>query len=288
MSINKLLRGVAWLSVLFFGSTVVHGAAVNFSLTLDTASDPGATYENFNKSGDGLGNAFTIGFQIQLNSVDGVALSNSSPIAAFCAELAEPIAATTYTFQAAPLANLSAGRAGEAGTASSGIPVGGIGQQRAAYVRYLFDQYYISDRLSEWTITQAEPTSHAFQLALWEITHDSDLSLSSGDVYIGAQTSGTAIELELRNNAINLANEMLLAVSSAGIDSSYTSTNFNFWALVNDDGEGLTGNQDVILATKKSSLLSDDLTNLIPEPTTYALICLFAGFMLTIKRVFVR
>ncbi len=247
---------------------------VNFSLSLNTAKDPGDTYTNFKKADDGISNTYVIGFQIAINSVNGTNL-NLSPIAAFCSELEESISATSYTFKAQSLSTLAAGKAGVAGTASSAIPEGGIGHQRAAYVNYLFDQYYISEALSAWTFTQTQPTTQAFQLALWELTHDSDFSITdtAGQIYVGTQASAQ------RNNAIALAQSMLTDVYSANISSSYLSTNFSIWALVN---EGAPGLQDVVLATKKTSPNDAVLEPLLPmpalpEPTTHALIVLSGG-----------
>jgi hypothetical protein len=252
--------------------------AVNFTLSLDTRTDPGATYTSFHEADAGTGDAFVIGFQIAINSIDGKAL-NLPPVAAFCSELEEPISTGTYTFSAANLCGLAAGQAGVAGTASSAIPAGGIGHQRAADVNYLFDQYYISEVLSSWTVTRSEPTTQAFQLALWELTHDDDLSLSdtSGEIYVGRQRN------RQRDNAIALAQSMLDTVRDANVSDSYLSSKFSIWALVND------GLQDVILATEKGSdtdLAIEPLLPVatLPEPTTQALIGLSAGIFWFIRR----
>jgi hypothetical protein len=250
---------------------------VNFTLTLDTKVDPGASYTGFSEAGKGVHNVYAIGFQVDINSVGGTNV-NVSPIAAFCAELQQDISTTTYTFLSQKLYHLSAGMAGVAGTASVGIPVGGIGAQRAAYVNYLFDRYYISEALTGWTYTLANPSTHAFQLALWEMTHDSDMDLrnTSGYIYVATQTSTQ------RNNAIDLATTMLQDVRNANISSSYVSTNFNIYALTNPQY------QDIILATKKGSFTTETLEPIItvPEPATGSLMAFVAAIGFWIRRRF--
>jgi hypothetical protein len=266
--INQIIRQKRTLQivcVLIIGTpnilTADPASQVNFTVSLDTSKDPGSYYSDFHKAEAGVHNVFTIGFQIAINSVNDDPLS-LSPLAAFCCELEEPISTSTYTFDAVKLSKLAAGQAGNPGTASSDIPPNGIGPIRAARVSYLFDHYYTSEALSEWTYTQEQPVTHAFQIALWELTHDGDLNITNttGNIYIGTQSN------TLRNNAIALAQMMLDDVDEANINSSYVSTNFLLWALV-DEGEGGTeGNQDVILATKKDSSSAEVLEPLIPIP----------------------
>jgi hypothetical protein len=284
---RKYIALLSSLLIAAVSGTATADALVNFTLSLNTAKDPGQTYNNFHEAGAGIKDTFAIGFQIAINGVNGTNV-NSSPVAAFCSELQESISVSTYTFKAQNLSTLAAGQAGKAGTASSAIPVGGIGHQRAAYVNYLFDCYYTSEALSGWTITTAQPTTQAFQLALWELTHDSDLSITktTGQVYIGAQTAGTTTQITQRNNAIALAQSMIDTVRNANISSTYMSTNFSIWALVN---EGSPGYQDVVLATKKTAAIDKVLepllpTPALPEPTTQALITLTAGIFWMVSR----
>ncbi len=290
---NKRLdrRSATCLAALF--GTMICSAdpvPINFTLSLNTSKDPGATYNNMHRADAGTADSFVVGFQIKLNSVDGTTLT-MTPVAAFCAELQESISATTYnTFHATDLNLLSAGRAGEAGTASSAIPIGGIGSLRASRVNYLFEQYYLSEALSEWTVTDAEPRTQAFQLALWEITHDDDLNLAntSGNIYIGTQnTDATSVR---RNNAISLAQSMLDDVLNANIQSGYVSAKFDLWGLVN---EGAPGSQDVVLALKKDSTnheTAGDLlpTPTIPEPAVISFVMLAGIGTLFIKRRFLQ
>jgi hypothetical protein len=216
---NAALRRTIILISLSLCSQARSESLVNFTVSINTNKDIGAYYDNLHEADQGFVRPLIIGFQVSIHSVDGTVV-NASPLAAFCCELEESIDTTNYTFVSRSLCHLAAGQAGVAGTASSSIPEGGIGPQRAAYVSYLFDHYYISEALSEWTYTQTSPFIHAFQLALWELTHDTDMSLynTSGDVYFGAQTSGTATKIERRNNAIAIAQTMVDDVRNANIN----------------------------------------------------------------------
>ena len=228
---------------------------VDFTLTLNTGVDNGEEYTNAYAGDIGPENRFVIGFQIELTSVDGSPVT-VDPVAAFCSEIAEPIGVGTHTFEAAPLRGLAAGTGGQAGTASSGIPTNGIGNARAAKVQYFFDQYYTSTDLTGWT----QMDLHAFQLGLWEITHDTDLDLAStlGTHYYGAQSGDSQT---FRNDALTQSQTWLDDVA-ANADPSYTSTMFDFWALTDD------GAQDVVLALPKGTPDAEELSELIvvPEP----------------------
>lgn len=264
--------------------TAMRGATlVDFTLSLNTSVDRGSSYKNFHASGAGMGSKFVIGFQIQITAVDGSAVT-LSPIATFCSELQEPISTSSYTFEAQQLNQLAAGQAGISGSASASIPSGGIGALRAARLAYLFDHHYISDDLTAWTQTTASPNLHAFQLAVWEITHDSDLDIqtTSGAIYVGTQSN------TLRNNAIALTQTYLNEVAAASVDESYTSTKFKFWALTSTTGNGANGNpgfQDIILATEIGSQAEQILTPVlpIPEPGVELFLAL-AAFLSLIRR----
>lgn len=259
-------------------------AMVEFTLSLNTTVDSGSGYTNYHASEAGTSTQFAIGFQIDITSVDGVAV-DLGPIASFCSEIQEPISTKTYQFEAKHLNELSAGQAGVSGSASASIPEGGIGDLRASRVAYLFDQYYISDQLSAWTQNQDNPTLHAFQLAVWELTHDTDMDIFStaGDIHVGSQSN------TLRNNALSLAQDYLDDVDTAGIDESYVSTKFKFWALTSDSGNGVDGNpgfQDVILATEIGSVEEEELSPYLPapEPGTASLVLLAALGLLARRR----
>ncbi len=272
------------MALSLFAAASLHAAPlVNFTLSLDTGVDPGSQYTNFFAGGSGSASRFAIGFQLTLHTVDGAPV-NIGPIAAFCSEIAEPIGTQSYTFQAAHLAEIAAGQAGFSASASAGIPVGGIGALRAARVAYLFDKYYISDKLTAWNYSNTNPTTHAFQLALWELTHDTDMNLSntSGFLYLGNQ-GGNA----LREAGVNIAQNMLNDVNGANLDESYASSKFKIWALVDTNGAGTTGWQDVVVAVPLGSVEEQRLSPLMPapEPTTATLFFLSAGAFLLGHRV---
>lgn len=253
---------------------------VNFTLGLNTAIDGGASYTNLNHAGAGVSSAFVIGFQVDINSVNGTPIT-LDPIASFCIELAESIGATTYNFNGSALYTASAGRAGEAGTASSNIPVGGIGQLRAARIRFLFDNFYQSMNLGSWSQSTAAPNIHAFQLALWEVSHDSDLSLtdSTGAIYFTGTQGNT-----LRDNAVALAENWLDAIDSAGVTESYVSTTYDVWALTSTSGNGAGGFQDVMLALRKDTPEHSTLVPLLPVPEPGALVLALLGTMGLLRR----
>lgn len=98
---------------------------VNFTLSLNKQVGAEAIYTNFHASGAGTGSEFAIGFQIQIQSVDGVAVS-LSPIATFCSEIQELVSVASYTFEVRQLSELAAGQAGIAALASAAIPVEGL------------------------------------------------------------------------------------------------------------------------------------------------------------------
>ena len=250
-------------------------AVVDFDLRL-TPKDPGQYYL-MNEGGRGYNNTYTVGFDVRVRAVNGTNVAVNY-VAAFCCELAQNIGTGGNTFETASLSGLAASSAGSYGTASSGIPIGGIGAQRSAYVSYLFDRYYESADLSQWIYNVENPMTHAFQLALWEITHDSDLSLTNttGVIYTDTQVGGDTI---LRNNAISIAQSMIDDICSANLNSSYVSTNFNIWALTSSD------KQDIILAFKKGGQEDDIIRPMIPEPSTIAIAGFATVVVLALRRL---
>jgi hypothetical protein len=239
------------------------GILIDFDLTLNLDVDQGLTYTNFTQAEDTDATSnFVIGFEIEITAVDGITQS-LAPVAAFCSEIAESISLGSYSFTLSPLSSLAGSTAGNSRTASSSIPSGGIGDLRAARLAYLFDQFYISDVLTEWTQTEENPTIHAFQLAVWEITHDDGLDISSGEIALGVQTSGS--DTTTRENAIILATSWVNAVAAANITSDYESSTFSFWSLTDD------GSQYVILALEKNSTTETEFTEIVPEQSEYAL-----------------
>lgn len=251
--------------------------------TLATGGGTGRNYNNFKAGDAAVKNQGVVGFTVDITAVDNVP-TDLPAIAGFCIEVGEGISTGSYlSFDSDYLYKASAGRAGEVGTASSNIPIGGIGQLRAAQARYLFDQYYTSSNLGLWSQTEANPNVHAFQLSLWEITHDSGLSLSSGSLYIGAQTGTAGVGLNTRINAIALAQSWLTAVGAAGITESYQSTKYDVYTLTSTTGgtDG-RGYQDIVMAREKITPIVP--LQPIPEPSSALLAVIGALFALRRRR----
>jgi hypothetical protein len=250
------------------------GIVIEFDLTLDLNVDGGTTYTNYTQGEDTQStDNYVIGFQIEITTVDDIA-QDLAPVAAFCSEIAESITAESHSFELSAISSLAGSTAGNSGTASSNIPSGGIGDLRAARLAYLFDQFYISDKLEKWTQTEDNPNVHAFQLAVWEITHDDDLDLSTGAISLGTQSSGR--DRTTRENARTLAASWVDQVKDANITTDYESSTFSFWALTNN------GSQDVILALEKDTTAEIELSELIPEKSTYALFLGVGALSMTI------
>lgn len=295
MSVKNFQRNPSFFLFLLLVSPAIaqqSASQVNFTLGLDTSIDAGLNYTQYVAGDTGPQSRFVIGFNITINSVDGNPV-NVGPIAAFCSELQEPIGESTYTFTAAPLRGLAAGQGGWPGTASSGIPPNGIGPLRAARLAYLFDHHYTSVNLSEWpgeTPDERTTNIHAFQLAVWEVTHDTDLSLSdtSGLNYLGAQTGGS--NPSLRSDAVNLAQSWLNGLNDANVNASYRSDTFEFWALTSttgNAGSGGPGFQDVILASLKNSPEAELLAEyiVVPEPGMLGCVALVMAVSLVASRI---
>jgi hypothetical protein len=275
-SIFGLLTALAFapISSLFAQAT----PDVDFTLQAGTGFQ---NYRNFKAGGAPVGNQGVIGFTVDITEIGGMPI-NASPMAAFCIEIAENVSQSSYTYDSSYLYQASAGRAGEAGTTSANILSGGIGQLRAARVRYLFDNFYQSSNLAAWTDSSVNPNIHAFQLSLWELSHDDDFSLSStsGSLYIGDQT--TAGDFALRNNAISLAQSWLTNVNGAAINQNYASTTFDVFALTSVTGNtNGAGFQDLVFAAPIGSTFSTLLP--VPEPSS-ALLALTSSLLLIRRR----
>ena len=153
---------------------------------------------------------------------------------------------------------------------------------------YLFDQYYISSTLSDWTMTNANPSLHAFQLAVWEITHDFDMSLTdpNGSHFLETQNGGT--NRTRRRNAVTLAQSYLDDVASTIFDSTYVSQKFDILSLVSADGNASNGAgfQDIVLAFDKQTPDAKTFseTAVVPEPATSVLLLGLAAGVIAITR----
>ena len=190
-------------------------------------------------------------YLIDIEMVNGVSDPFSS--IAFSVEFEEyAVEGSNTSYSIVPLENVSSGHSGEAGTASSGIPSGGIGADRAGQVRYLFDNYYQGSSLGDWSRSNAPdnpnipdhaqggggaPDTLAFQLAVWEIAHDSDLDLdpTDGDFWID-RTGNTGTR---RTGALSLAQTWLDEIAAMGIGASYLSGVWEVHALQSTDDADL-------------------------------------------------
>lgn len=238
---------------------------VNFTLSLSNY-DTGNSFTNLHAGAAGNVTELVVGFQLNITSVNGGA-GFASPLAAFCTEQAESVSTNTaYRYDLVSLEKVASGQAGNANTASYLIPVGGIGLLRAARIRYLFDTYYQSSSMSAWTGGAA--SFEAFQLAVWEITHDTNLDIktvSTNGVYVASQGN------TVRDGIINLAQSLLYNVATANVTENYHSTKVDVWGLAN------LGKQDVLLGIPITMTAEDtEIRNLVPlhapEPTALALL----------------
>lgn len=265
LPVAALLRIFGIFPVLLVSLAFLPSAAAQQAVNITVTSGGGtiSTYTNVHRADAGAGSSPTGGFSVQITAISGTAVT-LSPHATFCTELGETISFQSYTaFEIVPLQFASAGTAGDPGTPSSSIPIGGIGLQSAAELRYLFDVYYESETLSTWTTTE----SQAFQIAVWEIGHDPgnfnvvDGTAGGGVYYIPVQNDAA------RDAAVALAQTMLNNVAAAGITQGYVSTTVDVWSLADDNGiNASTGYQDILFATFKESPDGQTVTPLLPEP----------------------
>ncbi len=139
---------------------------------------------------------------------------------------------------------------------------GGIGDLRAAQVRYLFDNFWEGSTPSAWT----NPTVSipAIQLALWELTHDFNFSLVNENAYsteLYVNDPGSLMGDAL--SAYEEATIMVAAVENANVSTSYSSTTWQVVLLENSEYVSSPANgvvQDLVYATA------------IPEASTVALV----------------
>ena len=237
---------------------------VTFTVSADTFS---TTINSLTAGGAGSTNEFTVGILFSITLFNGV----SKPIntIGFCGEIAQPVSpGTTYTFDIVPMSQLDSATAGQSGSASSGIPSGGIGALAAARLNYLFDHHYSGTTTASWTRTNGTPDTLAFQIAQWEITHDTDLSLSTttGNLWIDSTANTTTV----RANTISLAQTWLTEIKNANVTTSYKAQNWDVLALTNPT------NQDLVLATAKGAL--------VPAPEPGSLLLAAIGITITFRR----
>ncbi len=198
-------------------------------------------------------------------------LPGSAETLGFCIELGQSLSTnTSYSYENGN----SLSRAARGSGTKSGSTVGtnrganvqtgasgGIGDLHSARIRYLFDTFLQSTTASSWT----DPTIRipAFQLAVWELSHDIDFSLAnntslSTDFYV-TSTTGTAA-------VYDRAATLVAAVKAANVTASYVSTKWEVVLLENSSYATGAANgtvQDLVYAKAIA---------VIPEPTTVALL----------------
>jgi len=127
-------------------------------------------------------------------TLNGVTLPpNQNQLISFCIEISQDIyLGNSYTFPISPLI---------------GADEGSITAAQARYVQILYDLYYQGDNPANWTNT----TASAFQLAIWEITSDTGMDLSTGNF----RNNGAS------NPEIAIAQNILNQVAITGSNSSY-------------------------------------------------------------------
>ncbi|MEM9227231.1 MAG: hypothetical protein AAGA45_04620 [Verrucomicrobiota bacterium] len=150
-------------------------------------------------------------------------------IVTFCTEIQESIGAgQTYTYQAVETQYASSGTAGPPG-AGSGIPFGGIGPTAARNIAILYDLYYAGQSSSDWSSDNAG----AFQLAVWELTHDNDGSLYNQDGFF-YRTGGSKSTFRLAQSYVD---------DVLGMDEAYNP----YTELVALSSIGDPGRQDLLI-----------------------------------------
>ncbi len=132
-------------------------------------------------------------------SITGQGLTNYP---AFCSDLSRDLYINTnYTnYTVEPVEYLAKEDCGIIGKPGEQIPDGGIGPVRAGMVRYLVDQHFVSlnSTDADWT---KDNHSTAFQVALWEITHDQYNTSSINFSVKDASTDGVYFDYNSNSDA---------------------------------------------------------------------------------------
>jgi len=188
---------------------------------------------------------------------------------AFCTELGEAVALETYLedYRVSPVEFASRGSGGQS-QPSILIPPTGTGRVKAGMVRWLFDNHF-QGTSTNFTNLQAA----AFQLALWDITHDHFTSNNAQSIF-NQTTNGLFLTRNqtLANATQNILNGINALNWSDSQWESYVSTNWHPILLESlDQVEG--GRQDLMTAIPLTSTpeFGDDLGDLpAPYPTLIA------------------
>jgi hypothetical protein len=193
---------------------------------------------------NGSGTVYMAAIGFNLTAIDGNPVSESH--IGFCMELEQPIAGnTSYTFDLRD---------------DPADFRGGLTAAQVGHLSYLFDNYYAGPNLADWGTTSGIRNEYIFQLSLWEITHDTDLSLlnPSGKLYFTGAPPATAV---------SEAQSILTGISSSSLDfSTYQSANWDIKGLANDIDQNLV------------------YAEAVPEPSSALLLMVGAMFILLIRR----
>jgi hypothetical protein len=150
----------------------------------------------------------------------------NGPYGTYCIDLIQDIGiGNTYSYTIGTLSSSP-----KAGAYPSGTPTTGMGVAKADEIEELYGQQ-LPQTLGGGS--SADLASQAFQLAIWNIVYDTDLSVTSG---AGSFSAGGDVD----PNAITLANTYLVDAANTGNQAKYDST-YKLVALI-----GLDGAQDQV------------------------------------------
>ncbi len=227
----------------------------NYSRTMSLGlPNGGASNEALNVPATGFrltlpGNVETLGFCIEL----GQSLSTGSTYSYDNANSLSRAARGSGTKNGLVVGS---GRGANVQTGSSG----GIGNLHAARIHYLFDNFWESSTASSWT----DPTVRipAFQLAIWELSHDVDFSLVNNT---GLTTDFFVTSSVATADVYNRAASLIASVQGANVASTYTSSTWEITLLENST-YAATGAQGVVQDLVYATAITQ-----IPEATTATL-----------------
>ncbi|QYY37336.1 thioester domain-containing protein [Ruficoccus sp. ZRK36] len=174
-------------AVILVAAVAVQATPVSFTFNSFTHSKTvSGSYDGGNLSDLYVGN-----INIAFKDTSGTSSAN---VVAFCMELSQGLnIGQSYNYTATTL------------TAA------GLSDAQARLVSILYDQYYAGPTTQDWNSVN----TGAFQLALWELTHDTDGSLWSdeGDFYIQSEGSNKQVS--------KIANEYLTDIYELASDANY-------------------------------------------------------------------
>jgi len=234
-------------------TAIVSGQSLSFNIPASNiegrADANGLVYQGDGAGGPGRTADTTLGgIEILINERNGMSVSEQA--IAFCVEFDTPVWLGDHTYDiTTDLSSIDGGLAA------------GLSNTQVGQLSYLFDTYYQDSVRAEWDgTTNNNGYDQVFQFALWELTHDDDLSLSdpSGNFYT---TEASTLESD--------AQDILDEIAGSMFDfSDYTSTEWEIYSITNEN------TQNLIYAKPLSH---------IPEPSTIML-SLIAALSFITKR----